>query len=154
MDKQTIHHKKIGVQMLRIIGLLSFLIAMGVFGCQSIPVSWNNEPTIIIIRNSSNEYLEQVSIKEDRERERGGIHVQRISISPVPIGISQSVGRPTHPSKFPSQIKICWTNIDNKEFCKQVSIKKVLKEASEIPGEALVFEILPFSEINVFLERS
>ena len=127
-------------------------IIMCTLGCESIPVSQNREPTIIIIRNNSNEYLKEVSLSENRKRDTGSIRMG--SISPVPKGASQIFGRSSQPSNIPRQINVCWINSDDVELCKLVSLKTVLKRATTISGEALVFEILPFSKVTVYLEKT
>ncbi len=127
-------------------------IIMCTLGCETIPVSQNIEPTTIIIRNNSNEYLKEVSLSESRKRDTGSIRMG--SISTVPIGASQIFGRSSRPSNFPRQINVCRINKDDKELCKLVSLKTVLKRATTISGEALVFEMLPFSEVSVYLEKT
>ncbi len=121
-------------------------------GCETIPVSGKSEPASIIIRNNSNEYLKEVSLSETRKRDTGSIKMG--SISPVPKGVSQIFGRPSQPSKLPGQIDVCWINKDDKKFCRLVVLKSILKGSTSISGKAIVFEILPLAEINVYLEKS
>jgi len=91
-------------------------------------------------------------LSENRKSDIGPIRMG--SISPVPKGVSQIFGRSSQPSNIPWQINVCWINNDDKELCKLVSLKTVLKRATTISGEALVFEILPFSDVTVYLEKT
>ncbi len=125
---------------------------MCTLGCAIIPVSKKIEPMSIIIRNSSNEYLKEVSLSENRKRDTGSIKMG--SISPVPMGASQVFGRSSQPSNLPGQIDVCWINKDDKKFCKLVALKSILKSSTSISGKAIVFEILPLAEISVYLEKS
>ncbi len=129
-----------------------FYILVCTLGCATIPVSKKIEPTSIIIRNNSNEYLKEVSLTENRKRDTGSIKMG--SISPVPMGASQIFGRPSKPSSLPGQINVCWINKDDKKFCKLVALKSILKSSTSISGEAIVFEILPLAKISVYLEKS
>ena len=131
---------------------LSFLYILMSMGCETIPVSKKVEPTSIIIRNSSHEYLKEVSLSQNRKRDTGSIRMG--SISPVPQGVSQIFGRPSQPPNLPGQINVCWIDNDDKKFCKLVELKSVLKGATETSGKAIVFEILSLSKISVYLEKT
>ena len=120
-----------------------------VSGCIGLPISQNNEPETIIIRNSSATYLEEVSIRGNKT---GNQYIRVGAISPLPVGVSQIIGRSTNPPRLPSEIYICWGDQAQKEICKQENIKAVLKNPAGT-GKALVFEILSLSDVKVCLEN-
>lgn len=117
-------------------------------GCASYQIGQRREPTTIIIRNSSNTYIEEVSIREVKKRNQ---YVRMGMISPLPVGVSQSVGRPTDAPKMPNEIMICWIRDTNEKKCSNIDVKKVLKAMTD-STHAIVFEILPQSNVDAYLE--
>jgi hypothetical protein len=73
-----------------------------------------------------------------------------LRLSPLPIGVSQVIGRSTNPSKLPKKVIICWSDGVQKEICEQAYIKAVLKDPIG-PKTAIVFEIFKGSDVSVYL---
>jgi hypothetical protein len=120
-----------------------------VIGCIGLPTIQKSEPTTIIVRNSSDTYLEEVSIRGSKKQNQ---YSRMGAISPLPIGISQVIGRGTNPPKLPQKLIICWLDGAKKEICKQVDIKTILK-SSQDANRALVFEIFSPSDVRIYLEN-
>ena len=117
--------------------------------CSSLPISRDVEPSVIMVRNSTGADLAEVSLSEVG----GGSASRYGSISPVPRGASQAFGRPTNPEQFPRVVKIEWIDDRGSRHSRELSLKKVLRSATGSTGEALVFDIHPQGDVDVYLER-
>jgi heat shock protein HslJ len=120
-----------------------------VTACSSLPVSTGAEPPMIMVRNSSGTDLTEVSLSEAA----GGSSSRYGSISPVPRGASQVFGRGTNPRQFPRTVNLEWIDDQGSRHSRELSLKKVLRTATGAKGEALVFDIRPQGDVDVYLER-
>ena len=109
-----------------------------------------SEPKIISVRNNSGTYLPIVSLREVPDAV--GKSVRMGSVSPVPNGATQIVGRPSPPPPLPKQIIISWIDSDQRQYEKEVLLEHILSNSVEPMKDSLVFEIGPFGKINVFCE--
>jgi heat shock protein HslJ len=118
--------------------------------CSHTLIGRGAEPPMIMVRNSTGTDLEEVSLSEAA----GGGNVSRYgSVSPVPRGASQVVGRGTDPRQFPRTINLEWIDDQGSRHSRELSLKKVLRTATGAQGEALVFDIHPQGDVDVYLER-
>jgi heat shock protein HslJ len=105
---------------------------------------------MIMVRNSTGADLAEASLSEAA----GGNSASRYgSISPVPRGASQVFGRPTNPRQFPRTVNLEWIDDQGSRHSRELSLKKVLRTATGVKGEALVFDIHPQGDVDVYLER-
>ncbi len=118
-------------------------------GCAKIQTGRNNEPSAIIIRNSTGIYIEEVLIRGIAKQDQ---YVRVGAISPVPAGVSQIIGRSANPPELPGQMEVCWVPVSENQMCRQKDITAVLKGSTD-QENALVFEIVRGSEVRVYLER-
>ena len=131
--------------------LLLLIFVLMAVGCTSLSTDKRAEPKIIVIRNSTNIDLKVVSL---REAGKPGLNRVRFgSISPVPRGISQEVGRPSSPPPLPDTVEVAWTDHQGREHVKRVSLKQARNSQTGEGEEALVFEIRPSGIVNVFREE-
>lgn len=129
-----------------------FLVfAFVVSACSSLPISREAEPSVIMVRNSTGADLAEASLSEAAG---GGVASRYGSISPVPRGASQVFGRPTDPRQFPRTVNLEWIDVQGSRHSRELSLKKVLRTATGAKGEALVFDILPLENVDVYLEQT
>ncbi|MCK5492358.1 MAG: hypothetical protein KAJ14_04525, partial [Candidatus Omnitrophica bacterium] len=74
-----------------LLGMISMLAG----GCSIIQRTKYAEPAIIAVRNNSGKSLSVVTLREARNA--GNKQVRMGSISPVPRGVTQVIGRPSSP---------------------------------------------------------
>jgi hypothetical protein len=120
--------------------------------CASLPIGSNKEPSVIVIRNRSGADITTVTLRGSswfagRESRFG-------SISPVPNGVSQEIGRSTDPPAFPRTVAVEWVDNKGRVLVRKLPLAKALKDATGGRGEALVFEIGPFEDVQVFIEKN
>ncbi len=116
-------------------------------GCTKLPTGRNNEPSAVIIRNTTGIYIEEVLIRGISKQDR---YVRVGAIAPVPAGASQIIGRPANPPQLPGQMMVCWVPVKGDQVCRSKDITSVLKGSTDT--SALVFEIIRGSEVRVYLE--
>ncbi len=131
-------------------GILILFCAVVVTGCSAIQHPAPTEPTVIAIRNSTDMDIQQVSLSSASEGKNGAVRVG--FISPLPKGVTQSIGRPTRAQSIPMQGRISWVNHLDRVVTRDISLKKVLINSTGKAGEALVFEILTNKKVQVKLE--
>lgn len=132
-------------------GTMLLLAAQLSLSCAPLQFGIQKEPPIIMIRNRSNADIAAVTLREagnGRQSSRFG------SLSPVPKGVSQEVGRPTSPLQFPRTVAVEWTDLEGRTHVRELSLGTALKSATGERGEALVFEIGSVEDVLVFVERS
>ena len=131
----------------RIVPLLSLLLLAS---CASLPAGGAKEPRTIVIRNRSGADIASVTLREtgwmSRDPRFG-------TIAPVPQGVSQEIGRSTGPPPLPRSIEVEWVDRAGRTLVREVSVAKALKGATGAGDEAIVFEIGPFEDVLVFIER-
>ena len=71
-------------------------------------------------------------------------------ISPVPRGATQVFKRPSPPPPLPARVIISWTDYDQKQYEREISLEKILSDPNTQTKDSLVFEIRQFGRINVF----
>jgi hypothetical protein len=117
--------------------------------CAGFPLNKGKEPQTIIIRNRCQIGLAEVSLQEPPKL--GGRPVRHGAISPVPRGIYQVLIRPSNPPPLPKTLIVQWIDDSGRSYTQNVAIRKVLRESTGHPDEALVFDIYPQGEVLVFL---
>ncbi|MEH6822459.1 MAG: hypothetical protein V7629_00940 [Motiliproteus sp.] len=133
---------------------IMLLFALTVIGCSSsmsMPlVEQSSEPSVIAVRNSTTEHIQQVSFfssSSGNNAARGGL------ISPLPIGVMQSIGRGSRAPMLPSQVLISWVNAQGRTINRVISIEDLLNLSTGEAKEVLVFEILNNDQVQVSLEQ-
>jgi hypothetical protein len=118
--------------------------------CASLPGGTGGEPGIIAIRNRSGEDIETVTLREQSrfasDRVRFG------SISPVPSGSTQIMGRPSKSRALPKVISVEWMDGGGKDHVKELPLSGVLGSAKGGRDEALLFEFGPSGDVRVLIE--
>lgn len=122
-------------------------------GCsmqQKVFLSANNEPPVIVARNSSNQYIQSITLIFNKGKKDG----QEIAgtISPMPQGGSQIYVRPTKQQRLPESVFTEWENTSGRRHNQTVSLKEILSKATGNENERLVFDILSATEIKAYLE--
>jgi heat shock protein HslJ len=140
------HH---GIYVLCILSLLTACIDLA---CSTLLISRNAEPPVIVVRNRSGVDIATVTLREaGRSPERAG---RFGSLSPVPAGVSQSTVRPKAPPPFPAEVTVEWIDSEGRTRSRDVNVSKALRSATGAAGEALVFEIGPSEDVQVFVENA
>ena len=129
-----------------LLGMISMLAG----GCSIIQRTKYAEPAIIAVRNNSGKSLSVVTLREARNA--GNKQVRMGSISPVPRGVTQVIGRPSSPPPLPSLVIIRWTGYDQRQYEREILLEKVLSDPNTQTKDSLIFEIRPFCRISVFKE--
>jgi hypothetical protein len=126
--------------------------ALVIPACSTLPLGGGKEPPEIVVRNRSGADIATVSL---REKSWSSNRAARFgSLSPVPKGVSQSYVRPSNPPRFPREVTVEWVDADGRTLRRDVSVGNALRDATGVPGEALVFEIGPFEDVIVLLEHA
>lgn len=136
--------------------MLSLLFALAVAiadsSCASLPIGRTAEPPVIVVKNSSGIDIATVTLREaGRSPDRAG---RFGSLSPVPAGVSQSYMRPKEPPPFPADVAVEWIDGEGRTRSRNVNVSKALRSSTGAAGEALVFEIGPFEDVQVFIEQA
>ncbi len=141
-------HNLLGLTCGIFVGIAVLLIGVG---CALIPQAQHAEPASIFVKNMSGGHLRWVTLTEARKKP--GESVRLGTISPVPAGTSQGMGRRTDPPPLPSWIEVRWADALGQQYRSEVSLAEVLKKATGEPNEALVFRIHARGNLDVVLDR-
>ncbi len=99
----------------------------------------STEPGIIIIRNRTPSSIREVTLSQ-----AGGSRSEAFArISPVPARSDQVFYRATRRIPLPRSVTITWIDAGRETHVKDVELGNLLRETSGLPGEALVFTIVP-----------
>ena len=120
------------------------------FGCALMPQARHAEPGSILVKNMSGGHLRWVTLTEARTKP--GQTVRLGTISPVPAGTSQGMGRRTDSPPLPLWVEVRWADAHGQQYRSEVSLEEVLKKATGAPDEALVFRIYARGNLEVVLE--
>ena len=130
--------------------LLFALTAVAAPACTTMPFGGSAEPAVIAVRNRSGADIATVTLRQPGaspyQASRFG------SVSPVPAGVTQSVGRPSDPPRLAGTVTLEWVDGQGRTHSRDVPIRGALKNATGAEGETLVFEIGPFDDVLVFVE--
>lgn len=118
--------------------------------CSTLERTKYSEPKTIAIKNGSGVYLYMVSLREVPES--GGDSVRLGKISPVPIGTTQIITRPSSAPPLPKQVIISWIDSTQRQYDREISLEKVLRNSVVKDKDFLVFEIGFSGRINVYIE--
>ena len=128
----------------------AFLFLLMLSSCASLPIGGGEEPRIIVVWNRSGADIATVTLREAVS----GQHASRFgSLSPVPMGVAQVYVRPTDPPTFPRSVAVEWLDNEGRTHVRELSLSKALRSSTGSSDEALVFEIWPFEEVLVFVEK-
>ena len=129
-----------------LLGMISMLAG----GCSIIQRTQYSEPTSIAVRNNSGISLSVVTLREARNSDDKQVRMG--SISPVPRGVTQVFGRPSSPPPLPARVIISWTDDDQRQYEREILLKKILSDPNTQTKDSLIFEIRPSGRISVFKE--
>ena len=127
---------------------LMFAVLLPV-SCASAKLGSRPEPGVIAIRNLSGAEIAEASL-----RKAGPVTPESRygSVSPVPNGLTQEVGRPSNPPPLPKRVALEWIDGAGRTQVRELEIGTALQGASGGRGEALVFEIGRSGAVRVFVE--
>ena len=109
-----------------------------------------SEPKKIAIKNGSGIQLYEVFLREKTDSTAESFRVGQIS--PVPIGATQLIARPSSPPPFPRKVIISWIDSTQRQYNHETSLEIVLSTPSIETIDILVFEIGPSGRIRVYAE--
>ena len=124
------------------------MISLLVCGCSTMQKHKYPEPTTIAVRNSSRTSLSVVTLSEVPNSDDTQIRMG--SVSPVPSGATQVFKRPSSPPPLPARVIISWTDYDQRQYEREISLEKILSDPNTQTKDSLIFEIGPSGRINVF----
>jgi hypothetical protein len=130
-----------------LVGLVAVLAGLG---CALMPQAPRAEPASIFVKNVSGGHLRWVTLTEARKK--SGQSVRLGTISPVPAGTSQGMGRRSDPPPLPLWVEVRWADAHGQQYGSEVSLEAILKKATGAPNEALVFRIYARGNLEVVLE--
>jgi len=107
-----------------------------------------SEPGIIAVQNNSGISLSVVTLRGVRTS--GDKQARMGRISPVPRGATQVFKRPSSPPPLPARVIISWTDYDQRQYEREISLEKILSDPNKQTKDSLIFEIRPSGRINVF----
>lgn len=110
------------------------------------------EPTTIIVRNQSGEFIQQVSLIEHGKTKTAVVRTG--TIAPVPMGVSQTVARGAQAPRLPEIISVRWLDLEGSDLSKEIDLQSLLQQTAGIPGDALVIEFRPHNEVVAFIEAT
>jgi hypothetical protein len=114
------------------------------------PPHWP-QPSTIVVRNVSPMDLEHVVVSEiNTNNSDNAARLGRIS--PVPRGVSQSVGRSSSAAPLPASVLVSWQVRGGEAFSQRVSLDEVLRQGHG--GETLVFEFTDTRHLKVYLSET
>jgi hypothetical protein len=119
-------------------------------GCAPVSRARYAEPGDILVKNMSGKHLSWVVLREARAKKGQPVRLGRFS--PVPVGSTQGVGRATNPPALPEWVEVRWAEAYGREYGFEVSLAEILKKATGVPEEALVFRIFARGQLDVVLE--
>ena len=132
------------------IPLLIFILFSS--SCSTVETSKYSEPKKIAIKNSSGIQLYDVSLRE--RTGSTGESIRMAQISPVPIGATQLITRPSSPPPLPKQVIISWIDQVQRQYAQEISLEKVLRNSDVKTVDYLVFEIGSSGRIRVYTDVS
>jgi hypothetical protein len=128
--------------------VLLSMISMLAGGCSIIQRTKYPEPAIIAVKNTSGISLSVVTIREASNSDDKQVRMG--SISPVPIGATQIIRRPSSPPPFPARVIISWTDDDQRQYEREILLKKILSDPNAQTKDSLIFEIRESGRISVY----
>ena len=127
-----------------LLGMISMLAG----GCSIIQRTQYSEPTSIAVRNNSGISLSIVTLRGIRNSDDEQVRMG--SVSPVPRGATQVFKRPSSAPPLPARIIISWTDYDQGQYEREISLDKILSDPNTQTKDTLIFEIRPSGRIHVF----
>ena len=129
---------------------LIILIVLGTFfGCAALkPISPRIIDTIII-KNSTGEYIQQVSISKDFSSPEAKVG----SVSPLPVNAQQVFERPTRAKRLPNTLQIHWITGANRLYKKEISIEALLLSVSVKQHPTLILDFQMNGVVNAYIEN-
>ncbi len=124
------------------------MISLLTGGCSAIQKPKYPEPATIAVRNNSGVSLSVVTLSEVRNSD--DTQIRRGSVSPVPRGATQVFKRPSSAPPLPARVIISWTDYDQGQYEREISLDKILSDPNTQTKDTLIFEIRPSGRINVF----
>jgi hypothetical protein len=130
--------------------LVGAAVVLYAMGCAVVSQTRHAEPSSVLVRNMSAGPLSWIVLAEARKKPGQSVRLGRIS--PVLAGTTQGMGRPTDPPPFPLWVEVRWADAHGQQYASEVSLVEILKKATGVPDEALVFRIFPRGQVDVVLE--
>jgi len=131
--------------------LLSFALLGPLIGCSSRPSQpVVQTPVVIVVRNNCGVELRTVSLYglagPDSLADSYG------TISPVPRGTTQILGRQSAAFPLPSIVELVWTDDRERQYRRKIAIERLLRQAPGQDKKTLIFEIRPAGELVAYAQ--
>jgi heat shock protein HslJ len=126
--------------------------ALAAQACATLPAGSFAEPPVIVVRNRSGADIATVTLRETSRTPDRALRFG--SLSPVPAGASQSYVRPKDPPRFPKTVTLEWIDRQGQTHVRDLSVAPALRSATGAADELLVFEIGPYEDVLVLVERT
>ena len=127
---------------------IPLLIAFNfLLGCGGVPEPQVRVIDTIIIKNSTNDFIKQVSVSKNFS-----IKATKVgSISPVLAQSEQVFERPDKAQRLPDSFQVQWISSRGVSFQKNLIIKPFLESASKKKAKTLVLEIDRIEDIKAYV---
>jgi len=101
----------------------------------------------IIIKNSTNTYIDTVFVSKDFSL----VTTKTGLISPVLANSEQVYGRPTRATRLPNTFQVKWITADKRTLIQEISIKDLLEQAPKNAEKTIVVNFDTQNHVNVYL---
>ena len=131
-----------------ILNLMGLLLVFSIIltGCSNIEPSNPKVIDTIIVKNSTGEHIQKITISEVTPNGRG----RHGLISPLPAGIEQIFGRGDNVNQLAKTLKVHWVDHNHRVYEKSISISSLLNSTSSKKSITIILEFSPHGVINVY----
>jgi len=131
------------------LGLTGLTMLGFVVGCaSSSSESPAPSPVVIVVRNRCGLDLRTVSLRGPALADGQANWLG--TISPVPRGTAQILGRRSAAFLWPSVVEVLWTDVREREYGRKIALERLLKQVAGKGGKTLIVEIRPEGDLAVY----
>jgi hypothetical protein len=132
-----------------LLGLASLAALALPIGCTSRSLRPQPQPPVtIVVRNDCGIDLRTVSLRGPALADGQANWLG--TISPVPRGTRQILGRRSAAFPWPSVVEVVWTDDRQREYSRKIALELLLKQATGTGPKTLTVEIHPDGELAVY----
>jgi len=136
----------------RRIALLSVALLGPLTGCRSQPAPPVAQMSVVIVvRNNCGIDLRTVSLYSLMKPD--GLADSYGTISPVPRGTTQILGRQSAAFPLPNIVELVWTDEREQQYRQKIAIERLLRQAPGQDKKTLIFEIRPAGELVAYAQE-
>lgn len=131
-----------------ILNLMGLLVVFSLIctGCSKIEPSNPKVIDTIIVKNSTGEHIQKITISEITPNGTG----RHGSISPVPASIEQVFGRGDNVNRLAKTLKVHWIDRYHRVYEKSISISSLLNSTSSEKSTTIILEFSPHGVIKAY----